>query len=196
MIKKILLRILNKSRLFVAFTEMSGDALLIKQIRSRNPGTAINIFNRFILDNIADISLAKHSSIGAYNVIVVSSSPHRSEKMKLVIGEGTYIGEQNNIRAAGASIFIGKNCMVSQQVSIISTNHGIVKNKLMKDQEWMAGKDIVIGDDVWIGCSVQVMPGVQIGEGAVIAAGSLVNKDVPPYAVVAGVPAKIIKFRE
>jgi acetyltransferase-like isoleucine patch superfamily enzyme len=56
--------------------------------------------------------------------------------------------------------------------------------------------DIRIGDDVWVGCSVQILPGVTIGNGAVIAAGSLVNKDVPENAIVAGVPAKIIKYRE
>lgn len=54
---------------------------------------------------------------------------------------------------------------------------------------------IVIGNDVWIGAKVIVMGGVTIGDGAVIGAGSIVTKDVPPYAIVAGVPAKIIRYR-
>ena len=54
---------------------------------------------------------------------------------------------------------------------------------------------IVVGDDVWVGYRVTIMSGVNIGQGAVIAAGALVSKDVPPYAIVGGVPAKIIKYR-
>lgn len=54
---------------------------------------------------------------------------------------------------------------------------------------------IVIGNDVWVGSSVKIMPGVHIGNGAVIGAGAIVTKDVPPYAVVGGVPAKVIRYR-
>lgn len=56
-------------------------------------------------------------------------------------------------------------------------------------------KDCIIENDVWIGCNSTILRGVTIGNGAVIAANSLVNKDVPPYAIVAGSPAKIIKYR-
>lgn len=55
--------------------------------------------------------------------------------------------------------------------------------------------DIVVEDDVWIGCGSTILSGVRIGQGAVVAAGSVVTKDVPPYAIVGGVPAKIIKYR-
>ncbi len=55
--------------------------------------------------------------------------------------------------------------------------------------------DIIVGDDVWIGYGATILSGVRIGQGAVIAAGSVVTKDVPPYAVVGGVPADIIKYR-
>lgn len=54
---------------------------------------------------------------------------------------------------------------------------------------------VVIGNDVWIGAYAKIVEGVRIGDGAVIAAGAVVTKDVPPYAIVGGVPAKIIKYR-
>lgn len=60
----------------------------------------------------------------------------------------------------------------------------------------MENNFIDIGDDVWIGCGSVILPGVKIGTGAVIAAGSVVNKDVPEYAIVAGNPMKILRFRE
>jgi maltose O-acetyltransferase len=56
-------------------------------------------------------------------------------------------------------------------------------------------KRLTIGNDVWIGRRVMAMPGVRIGDGAIIAAGAVVTKDVPDYAIVGGVPAKVIRFR-
>lgn len=55
--------------------------------------------------------------------------------------------------------------------------------------------DIIVDDDVWIGYGATIMSGVHIGQGAVVAAGAVVTKDVPPYAIVGGVPAKVIKYR-
>ena len=74
-------------------------------------------------------------------------------------------------------------------------------NQLFKDEfGWLKGHpatkgDIRIGNDVWIGEDAKILSGVTIGDGAVIGANSLVTKNVPPYAVVGGVPAKIIKYR-
>ena len=56
-------------------------------------------------------------------------------------------------------------------------------------------KVTTIGNDVWIGSKVTIIPGIRISDGAIVAYGSLVTKDVPPYAIVGGVPAKIIKYR-
>lgn len=54
---------------------------------------------------------------------------------------------------------------------------------------------VIIGNDVWIGCNVTILDGLKIGDGAVIGAGSVVTKDIPPYAIAAGVPAKILRYR-
>lgn len=70
-----------------------------------------------------------------------------------------------------------------------------LKEKMINNRNKKADKFIKIGNDVWIGCNVFIRRGVQIGDGAVIGAGSVVVKDVPPFAVVAGNPAKIIKYR-
>lgn len=158
-----------------------------------------------IIDKAARITLTKNSSIaladgvyiGAYTVIICQGyNEHSNSNSILEIGEQTYIGELNNIRAAGGKITIGKKCLISQQVTIVSSNHEIKKDSYIIDQPWTAHKkDIVIGDDVWIGAGAAIMPGVEIGKGAVIAARSVVTKNVLPYEVVAGVPAKKISER-
>lgn len=66
----------------------------------------------------------------------------------------------------------------------------------MRLQGDSVSKPVVIGDDVWIGARSIILKGVHIGKGAVIAAGAVVTKDVPEYAIVGGVPAKVIKYRE
>ena len=68
-------------------------------------------------------------------------------------------------------------------------------NAKFEDSRLRNNKNVIIGNDVWIGANVVILPGVQIGDGAIIAAGAVVNKDVPPYTVVGGVPAKPIKKR-
>ena len=63
----------------------------------------------------------------------------------------------------------------------------------LRDEKF--SKPCTIGNDVWIGCNATILRGVKVGDGAVIGANSLVNRDVPPYAIVGGVPARIIRYR-
>ena len=69
------------------------------------------------------------------------------------------------------------------------------KRQLLGVDESFARGDIVIEDDVWIGYRSTIMSGVHIGQGAIIAAGAIVTKDIPPYAIAAGIPAKVVKYR-
>jgi acetyltransferase-like isoleucine patch superfamily enzyme len=148
-------------------------------------------------DYIEDLFIEKNTYVGAYSIIYVTNKDVKTRNSSLHIGENTYIGELNNIRACGGKIRIGKNCLISQQISFIASNHLYSKNSIVKENSWDEKKNFIeISDDVWIGCGAKLLPGIQVGEGSIIAAGAVVNKDIPSYAVVAGVPAKIIKYRE
>ncbi|TKB99251.1 CatB-related O-acetyltransferase [Pedobacter cryophilus] len=114
----------------------------------------------------------------------------------LDIGENTSFGEFCDIRAAGGYIKIGNDCLIAQNVRIIAANHCIEKKILLRENPWDEEKNnVIIGNDVWIGCGAIILPGVIIGDGCVIAAGSVVTKNVQPYTVVGGNPAKFLKTR-
>nr|WP_275420148.1 polysaccharide pyruvyl transferase family protein [Fervidibacillus halotolerans] len=113
------------------------------------------------------------------------------------IGDNVYIGPDAYIFAQGG-LLIGKGTIIGPRVTILTSNH----NYDSPDLESIPydGKNIlrkvIISENVWIGANVSIAPGVTIGEGAVIAMGAVVTKDVPPFTVVGGNPAKIIKYRD
>jgi acetyltransferase-like isoleucine patch superfamily enzyme len=113
---------------------------------------------------------------------------------KLALGSRVFIN-RGTIVTARAPINIGDDALIGPFVVINSGNHGYA-NKLvpMNSQEHVAAP-ITIEEDVWIGAQTVVLKGVTVGRGAVVAAGSVVTKDVPPYAVVAGTPARVINYR-
>lgn len=125
---------------------------------------------------------------------------------KLVnVGNGSY-GELNVVSFNDVSkLIIGNYCSIAQNVSFIVNAEHDFNNILTypfkvailqtKNDEAISKGNIVVDDDVWIGYGATIMSGVHIGQGAVVAAGAVVTKDIPPYAIVGGVPAKVIKYR-
>ncbi len=89
----------------------------------------------------------------------------------------------------------GNGVRIASLVSIVGFNHGFDDPDTPINDQPHEIKGIVIGDDVWIGANAVILDGVTIGNGAVIAAGAVVNKDVPPLAIMAGVPAKLVRRR-
>ena len=109
---------------------------------------------------------------------------------------GGYSGIGINAKIYGAC-HIGKYVMMGEDVTIITRNHRYDRVDIpMQQQGFEPEQPVVIEDDVWIGDRVLILPGVHIGTGCIIAAGAVVTKSVPDYAIVAGVPAKVIRIRE
>lgn len=115
---------------------------------------------------------------------------------EIIIGNDCCFGAYNHITAIN-KIVIGDGCLTGKWVTISDNNHGTtsledLKKKPMERHIYSKGP-VIIGKNVWIGDKSTILSGVNIGDGAIIAANSVVTKDVPPYCVVAGSPARIIK---
>jgi maltose O-acetyltransferase len=114
---------------------------------------------------------------------------------RLAIGDHVNVNRDCYINAGGG-VTIGDWVLIGPRVCILSQNHIIdsiaVPISLADDER----KPVVLGDDVWIGAQATILPGVTIGAGAVVAAGAVVSRDVAERSVVAGVPARHLRFRD
>lgn len=116
------------------------------------------------------------------------------------LGEGIEIGENvgispNAFFAVRGSISIGENTIFGPGVSIHSENHCFEDRYRPIRMQGATREGIKIGKDCWIGAKALILDGVNIGNGCIVAAGAVVNRDIPDYAIVGGVPAKLIKYR-
>ena len=108
----------------------------------------------------------------------------------VVIGDYTRIGLHCTVIGP---VCIGNHVNLAQGIVVTALNHNFNDETKRIDEQGVSTKSVVIEDDVWIGANAVVLPGVTIGQHSVVAAGAVVTQDVPPYTVVAGVPAKVVK---
>lgn len=109
---------------------------------------------------------------------------------------GNYSGIGVNARIHG-TCHIGDYVMMGENCIIITRNHCFDRTDIpMMQQGFTAEEPVYIEDDVWIGDRVTILPGVRIGTGCILGAGAVVTHDIPPYAIAAGVPARVIRFRK
>lgn len=107
------------------------------------------------------------------------------------IGAGTFINTETRFGAPSAKISIGEKVLVGPRVMFETMSHGLVHHPQKGRGSW--AREIVVEDGVWIAAGVTVIQGVTIGKGSVIAAGAVVTKDIPPFTLAGGIPAKVIK---
>jgi acetyltransferase-like isoleucine patch superfamily enzyme len=107
------------------------------------------------------------------------------------IGDGCFINKHVLLDGRGGLLSIGNHVDIAQETNIWTLSHNP-----HDDLHSVFGRDVIIEDYVWIASRATIMPGVRVGRGAVVAAGSIVTKDVPPMAIVAGAPAKVVGERK
>ncbi|NOU35162.1 MAG: acyltransferase [Kiritimatiellaceae bacterium] len=115
-------------------------------------------------------------------------------------GEGLKMGDHSNIGAysyIGCSGYIelGDNVMMGPRVNLLAENHNFERTDVPMKEQGVSRGTIIIEDDCWLGANCSVLSNVRIGRGSIVATGAVVTKDVPPYSIVAGVPARVIRSR-
>ncbi len=121
---------------------------------------------------------------------------YRGERFNptLIIGDNVSINAYSHIACIN-KINIGNNVLIGSNVLITDHSHGKLERSDIPfvDRHLISKGPVIIEDNVWIGEHACIMPGTTIGTGSIVAANAVVTKDVPPYSLVGGVPAKVIK---
>jgi acetyltransferase-like isoleucine patch superfamily enzyme len=112
----------------------------------------------------------------------------------IVIGAGTQVNNYAVINGAGG-VAIGDDVLIGPHACIISYAHQYDRRDRLIREQGYRNASVRIGNDAWIGAHAVVLAGVSVGEGAVIGAGCVVTRDVPPWAVMGGVPARLLRWR-
>ena len=114
---------------------------------------------------------------------------------KIRIGENTYIGSLSTLQVfIGAELLIGDNCTISHNVRMNTQSLVADQDLSSKSLQTYIG-DVIIGDNVWIGANVFINPGVVIGSNAIVGANSVVTKNIRPFEIFGGVPAKLMRVK-
>ena len=190
--------------LFVRLRIKSAKGLLLvgKKVRIFYPNNLQVGYNTIIEDgaeinclSLQGIKLGNRVTIGKYAIIRPSNIYGGPIGEGLTMGDNSNIGPYNYIGCSG-KITIGNNVMLAPRVSIYAENHVFDHPEILIRDQGVEKKEVIIEDDCWIAANSILLAGVTIGKGSVVAAGSVVTDNVPPYSVVAGVPAKWIKSRK
>ena len=157
--------------------------LLAPLYQQRGRGSVVHRSVRMDTPPYRRFSLGERSVIESFSCI-------NNAVGDVVIGHHTRIGLHNTIIGP---VTVGNHVNLAQGITVTALNHNFADASLPIDEQGVSTLPVTIEDDVWIGANAVVLPGVTVGTHSVVAAGAVVSRDVPPYSLVAGVPAKVIK---
>lgn len=129
------------------------------------------------------------------------SPPHCIAGLENIsIGDNTYIGPHATLYSTRAKLIFKSNVVVGPNLTVITGDHMTIPGRFVRsigDEEKLPeyDQDVVIEDDVWIGANVTILKNVTIGRSAIVAAGAVVTRDVAPYSIVGGAPARFIRYK-
>jgi acetyltransferase-like isoleucine patch superfamily enzyme len=193
---------LRGSRRRIGFRRAEGITFIGKHVTLRNK-RYISVGRNFIADDFSEIeglsrngvTFGDRVTVGRFAIIRGSRQYGGAE-----LGEGLIVGSNSNIGpycyvGCSGGIRIGNNVMMAPRCSLFAENHNFDDMAHTLKEQGVSRAPIEIEDDCWIASHSVILAGVTIGRGSVVAAGSVVTKSMPPYSIIAGVPARFIKSR-
>lgn len=192
-LRGIRLKLLLKKSVGLIFC---GRSVVVEHGYMITSGPSLIIEDYVQMNALSDkgIMLGRNVTIGK-NSIIMCTGVIANRGVGLTIGDYSAVGAQSFLGCQGG-IRIGKNVIMGPGVRIFSENHNFDDRNVPIRLQGESRKGVVLDDDCWIGSGVTIVDGVTVGAGSVIAAGSVVTKDIPPFSVAGGVPAKVLKQRE
>lgn len=147
--------------------------------------------------------IGKHVEICGFENIVLGNNVYFADYTKIYANDGGFLEIGNNvglntntqIGAASGKISIGNDCAIASNCVLRAANHNFENPAIPFRQQGHTYGEIIIGNDVWIASNCVITANTKIGDSSIIGAGSVVTKDVEPFSVVGGVPARLIKKR-
>jgi len=172
-----------------------GPRVMLRNLRGCRFGSNVTIEASVLLDGLAEfgIRLGDNVSIGAYSIIRASSASY--------LGQGLVMGRNSSCDAysffgAGGLITIGEDVIMGQHVSFHAETHKFGSPDTAIRLQGITPLPIMIDDDCWVGANVTFLGGAKIGRSSIVGAGAVVRGEFPPFSVIAGVPARIIRSRK
>lgn len=177
----------------IVFAEKGAKVLFGHKIKT---GSGLNLMEYSTINALSydGVDIGNNFTLGKY-AMIECTGVLRNVGSSLKIGNNVGINHYCFIGVRG-DIEIGDNVIFGPRVNIFSENHIFDNLDIPIKNQGVKKDQTIIGSNIWIGANVSIMSGVIIGDGCVIAAGSVVTKDVEPYSIIGGVPAKLIKKRK
>jgi acetyltransferase-like isoleucine patch superfamily enzyme len=184
------------------FKRCAGRLFIGQHVTIRDP-QYISVGYDFIAEDFCELQgLSKEGlvfgnrvSIGRFAMIRPTGYYGREIGIGLKVGDHSNIGPYCFVGCSGR-IEIGDSVLMGPRVSLIAENHNYGRIDVPMKAQGVTREAIVIEDDCWLGADSVILAGTHIGRSAIVAAGAVVNKEVPQYAIVGGVPARVIGWRE
>jgi acetyltransferase-like isoleucine patch superfamily enzyme len=195
-------KVLRGSVIRLRFRQSGGTVMVGRGVTITHP-QMISCGRGFVVEDGAELhGLSRNGLRFGHNVTVgrgaqirPSGYYGRSLGAGLVVGDNSSVGSLCYLGASGG-IEIGRDVLMGPCVTVLSEDHVYLDDRVTIKSQGVVEEPTVIEDDVWLGAGSIVLGGAHICKGAVVAAGAVVRGMVPPYSVVAGVPAKVVKQRE
>lgn len=173
-----------------------GFYTVIWKYRFEKFGRGSSLARPEVILNPQNMTIGNNTNFAEGCVLECYKSNDRSDYGRIVIGSRCMFGARTHLTSV-KRIVVGDNLLTGRDVLITDNSHGLLTVDELSQHpadRVLTSKGVVcIGNNVWIGDKASILPGVIIGDGAIIAANAVVTHDVPPFTIVAGIPAKVIR---